>query len=603
VAVGKQARARELLDAGAYREAGELFVAAGELASAARAFVAAKEYFRAAVCYEKALKPLDAARLYQQIRHWSKAAELYRQAGDAIRAEFVVDQLRKDEAEEARNRGPATGWAHAPVAAATGASSSRAPGAGRPATGPAAPQPADASWPPGEIWQAMRAGNVAAAAELYLRQGGNAGWTLLSEAASPEARRGLAETLLQAGEYAVAAEAFQKIAEPLRAAQCLSLAGLNEEAAHYYYNLGQKAVAAQHLEKAHSWEQAAAIYLQENLFLDAARCYEKNDDPSKAAALFLKARKPDLALPLLQSVSPAHASFTACRLLAAKILFQKGQQDLALSMLAPLLQTAPTTEEGLETLYQTAVLMEAGGAVDRAREAYHHLQEARYGFKDVTERLRQLSPPAGGAAIADASAPAAAAAAPPPSAAPAPPRRAATAAKRAAAPPAAPPASSPPPSPATTEPEDADVAVDLAPLRDCSLFNRLGLEDLRRIWMIGKTGEVRPGKVLVKAGEVAAGLMVVLTGGVTITPDPADPKLSAGFLGPGDYVGLGSLLNGPPQANYLVAQKGTALLVLPIAAFDALLSSDPEMGMRFYRSVAEHLVQTIAADKARSLGA
>jgi thioredoxin reductase (NADPH) len=105
----------------------------------------------------------------------------------------------------------------------------------------------------------------------------------------------------------------------------------------------------------------------------------------------------------------------------------------------------------------------------------------------------------------------------------------------------------------------------------------------------------RSGKVLVRAGEVAAGLMVVLCGGVTITPDPANPTVAAGFLGPGDYVGLGSLLKGPPQASYLVAQKDTRLLVIPLAGLEALLAAEPDMGMRFYRSVAEHLVRTLRA--------
>ena len=94
--------------------------------------------------------------------------------------------------------------------------------------------------------------------------------------------------------------------------------------------------------------------------------------------------------------------------------------------------------------------------------------------------------------------------------------------------------------------------------------------------------------------------MVVLSGGVTITPDPSNPDVASGFLGPGDYVGLGSLLSGPPQPNALVAQQGTRLLVLPLAALDSLLSAEPEMGMRFYRSVAEHLIQTLMAEKAKS---
>jgi hypothetical protein len=290
--------------------------------------------------------------------------------------------------------------------------------------------------------------------------------------------------------------------------------------------------------------------------------------------MYLKAKKLDLALPLLQSIAPTHRSFSACRLLAGKILLQKGQKDLAVSMLSPLLESIPQTEDSLESVYQAAILMERAGAVDRAREAYQLLQQTHFGFKDVAERL-QVFPSVGQPS--------------PPGDAPAP-----------AAAPAAPAAPSAPTTPSPPEVVVPLPAIDLSPLRDCSLFNRLGNEDLRRIWMIGKTGECKPGKVILKSGEFAAGLMVVLAGGITITPDPSNPDVASGFLGPGDYVGLGSLLNGPPQPNALVAQAGTRLLVLPLGALESLLSAEPEMGLRFYRSVAEHLVQTLMAGTSRS---
>ncbi len=546
---GGTARARSFLESGRFKEAAELFIASGELASAARAFVAAKDYFRAAVCYEKALKPLDAARLYQQICHWSKAAELYAKAGDTLRAEMAMEQLKKEQEGMGLAHTPAAAWAHAPITQAppSPAANPVAPADQVPDSPP--PEAPDDAWPAGEIWRAIRAGDSGTAVRHYLGGGSRSGWELIAEARSPEALKALAETLFQARDHAVAAEAFHKAGDVLRSAQCLSLAGLNEEAAHYFFNLGQKTTAAQHLEKAQAWEQAAALYLQEELFLDAARCHEKNDDPVRAAAMYLKARKLDLALPLLQAVAPSHRGFAACRLLAGKIFFQKGQKELALSMLSPLLESSPQTEDGLESFYQAAVLLEQGGAADRAREAYQLLQETRFGFKDVTDRLQRL--PAAGQQ-------------------------------------SKPQAEAPPP------------AMDLSPLRDCSLFNRLGNEDLRRIWTIGKTGECKPGKVILKAGEVAAGLIVVLSGGITITPDPSDSSVASGFLGPGDYVGLGCLLKGPPQPNALVAQQGTRLLVLPLGALESLLSTEPEMGMRFYRSIAEHLVQTLMAGKARA---
>ncbi len=535
-------RARELLDRGAYNEAAEAFVAAGEMASAARAFVCAKDYFRAARCYEKALKPLDAARLYLQIRHWQKAAELYAQAGDSFRAELAMEQLKREKEGQAK---PA-----APSPAASGA-----PSAKHSAAIPTAPGSRIAAWPEGPVWQAIKAGDITAAANLYLKSGNRSGWQLLSEALSPEVMKGLAEVLFQARDHAVAAEAFRKAGETLRAAQCLSLAGLNEEAADLFVRCGQRAVAAQHLEKAHLWEQAATVYSNENMFLEAARCHEKGDDPVKAAALYLKAKKPDLALPLLQSVAPSHRGFAQCKLLAAKILFQKDQQALALSVLSPLLTGLPKSEEELDSYYQAAVLMEQGGAKERAREAYGRLQQLRFGYKDVAQRMQTL------ASAKDANQPRA-------------------------------------------EPEQASLQknepdVDLSPLRECSIFSRLGLEDLRRLWMAGRTRPLVQSEILLHAGEVSTGLFVILSGGLTITPDPNNQSVASGFLGAGDYVGLGCLLKGPPQPNALVAQKGTCVLFIHRDALESLLSADSEMGMRFYQSVAEHLVQALKAGAAK----
>jgi len=95
------------------------------------------------------------------------------------------------------------------------------------------------------------------------------------------------------------------------------------------------------------------------------------------------------------------------------------------------------------------------------------------------------------------------------------------------------------------------------------------------------------------------GLFVVLSGGLTITPDPDNLDLAVGFLGTADYVGLGCLVQGPPRPNALVAQGRTRILFLPAKSLEALLSTEPDMGMRLFRSVAEHLSQTLMAQQKR----
>ncbi len=340
----KAARARKLLETGSYQAAAKMFIASGELASAARAFASAKDYHRAVVYYQKTHKPLDAARRYFMIRQWNKAAELCALGGDSLRAEIALDQQKKEqevsislEREQSREQSPTAETPQPRLQEA--------------------PRGPEDSWPAGEIWQAIRAGDIDAAVRCYNQDWNGRGWSLVSEASSPEVLKGLAETLFLARDHAESTEVFQKAGEIPRSAQCLSLAGLH----------------------------------------DAARCHEKNNDPVKAAAVYLKAKQADVALPLLQSIAPSHPSFTQCRLLAGKIFLEKGEKDLAISMLSPILQAVSTTEDGLEAFYQAAILMEMGGATDVAREAYGQLQESRFGYKDVTERLQNL-PPAGASA-------------------------------------------------------------------------------------------------------------------------------------------------------------------------------------------------------------
>jgi len=521
--VDRMVKARELLERGAYVEAAEAFLSVSEYASAARAFVCAKAYRRAAECYETARKPLDAARLYLQVREWKKAADLYTQAGDALRADLALQQLVQDP--EAQKH-PVKGQKSEDQ---------------RPLAPPAEP------FPEGEIWQAIARGDLDAAAKTYLKPGHKTGWTLLDEARKVNHLKALGETLFLARDYAVAAEAFKRAGDQLRSAQCLSLAGLNEEAADLFMRCGQRLLAAQHMEKARAWDHAAAIYQKDNLFLEAAHCHEKDDEPGKAAALYLKAKKPDLALPLLQAVSPNHRHFAQCRLLAAKILFQKGQKDLAAALLVPLFQSEIKGEEGMETYYQLATLLEQTGQVEKAKEILTSLQKLRFDYKDVTVRLENLGKGK--------------------------------------------------PAPMKVLPEEPvqEGIGDFAHFKDCSLFGRLDLEELRRLYSAGHEMECQPGQVLLKAGQKAEGLYVVLDGGLTITPNPESPQIASGFLGPGDYIGLGSLIAGPPQANALVAHGGTRLLFIPAEALQPLLATDPQLGYRLYRSIAENLVHTLMA--------
>lgn len=525
----RSAKAREFLENGQYREAAAAFISIGEYASAARALVCIKAYKDAAQCYEKAAKPLDAARLYLLLKEWAKAAELFTAAGDEMRAEVAREQLRREQGE-----------APSP------------PELFAVETTPAPEKKEPAVWPEGDIWKAISLAEMDLAVNLYLKPGAKSGWILMQEAKGKEVINALGEMLFLARDYAIAADAFRAAKNDLKAAQCYGLAGLFEESADLYVRCGENGPAAENLEKAHQWSRAADLYSEDGKHLDAARCFEKMNEPVRAAGMFLKAQKADMALPLLQSVPPTSPHFAQCRLLAGKILFQKQQRDLALTLLAPLNDVDTSSDASFDILYQLAGLMEFGREYEQAKEIYMRMQTARFGYKDVGSRLDALKN-----AMVQAQKPRP------------------EAERQEPIPPA------------------GDLQVDTSSLRECSLLHRLDLNDLRRLWTIGNILEPKQGETVLRKGDNSDGLYFVVQGGLTITSDPGNPSLVVGFLGRGDYAGLGSLIQGPPQPNFMIAQKETKILYIPKGTIERVVSTEPELGLRLFRSISEHLVQKL----------
>ena len=511
-------RAREFLENGQYREAASAFISLGDYASAARALVCARDYKEAAKNYEKAQKLLDAAKLYLLVREWQKAADLFSLAGDEIRAEVARDQLKKVSPEVLKSDTPK----------------------------PASEEIEEEPWPQNDIFRALKNGDVNIAVNLYLKQGAVSGWSLLSEPMPKSALSALAEMFLMARDYSIAGDAFKKLGNEKKAAECYSLGGLYEDAADLYVRCGESELAAHNFEKAHQFDKAGKIHFEEGRFVEAARCYEKLNDPVKAAGMYLKANKSDLALPLLQSIQPSHQHFAQCRLLAGKILFQKGKRELALSLIEPLLHYDTLSDSSLDILYQVAGLLEFGKEYDRAKEVYLKIQKARFGYKDVEKKIEALSQ-------SDVQ-------------------------KK---------------QPIVSQSITTEEMVETNALRECSLLDRLTLEDLRKLSTAGTILHPKMGEMILKKGEQSKGLYIVLEGGISITSDPGNPKSAVGFVTRGDYFGLGALVKGPSQPNTLISQNGTKLFFIPKDDLEHLVTTELELGLKLYRSIAEHLVQTM----------
>lgn len=533
----KAEKARTFLESGKYKEAAEAFVSLGDYASAARAMVCAKAYKEAAKLYEKANKPLDAAKLYLLVKEWEKAEELFIKAGDHLRAEIAREQIRKEKGEKFE---PKTIMQETKEKTKDTLKQE---------------EKEEEVWPQGDIFRALKAGEINIAVNLYLKAGTSSGWSLLQEPMSKKALQALAEMFLLARDYVVAGEAFRKLENFKKAADCLSMAGIYEDAADLYARCGEKVLAAQNLEKAHQWQRAADLYAETGNYIEAARCFEKMDEPVKAAGMYLKAQKPDIALPLLQSVPPTNKHFGQSRLLAGKILFQKGQKELAFSILEPLFKFDTSNEASIEILYQLGGLMETYNEIEKATEIYLRIQKTRFGYKDVEQRLENLK-------------------------------------NRKVLPPK--PTIFHRPSFATQKSEEnSSFELNTSPLRDCSLLDRFTLDELRKLFISGNVIEPKEGEIIIKKGEYSKGLYFVLNGQLSFTQSSQSSKEASGFLKVGDYFGLGSLIQGPPQFQNIVAQKDTRLLFIPKENLESLFSSEPELGLKLFRSIAEILTQQL----------
>lgn len=126
-------------------------------------------------------------------------------------------------------------------------------------------------------------------------------------------------------------------------------------------------------------------------------------------------------------------------------------------------------------------------------------------------------------------------------------------------------------------------------LSTVALFDGIGPDDLAMV--AGRTIEVDfpAGRPIVRQGEVGTGFFLLATGSARVIRD-GQPIAE---LGPGDFFGELSLLDGSPRGHTVVAAEDSELLVVAQERFDALLAADP--GLR--RTVHETAAERRAASK------
>lgn len=122
-------------------------------------------------------------------------------------------------------------------------------------------------------------------------------------------------------------------------------------------------------------------------------------------------------------------------------------------------------------------------------------------------------------------------------------------------------------------------------LANVPLFAGLVERDLRRISGLMTGLEVPAGKVITREGQTGREFIIILEGTASVTVD--GDQVAA--VGPGDFQGEISLLDGGPRTATVVATSPMRLLVASGQEFDQLLDEAPTIARKMLPALAHRI--------------
>ena len=125
----------------------------------------------------------------------------------------------------------------------------------------------------------------------------------------------------------------------------------------------------------------------------------------------------------------------------------------------------------------------------------------------------------------------------------------------------------------------------VALLKTVGLFDGIGPDDLAMV--AGRTVEVDfpAGRAIVRQGEVGTGFFLIATGSARVVRDGE----TVAELGPGDFFGELSLLDGGPRIATVTAETATTCLALASWEFEEVLMAQPRLAVAILKGVARRL--------------
>jgi CRP-like cAMP-binding protein len=102
-----------------------------------------------------------------------------------------------------------------------------------------------------------------------------------------------------------------------------------------------------------------------------------------------------------------------------------------------------------------------------------------------------------------------------------------------------------------------------------------------------------PGQLVLDRNVPLRAIFVVDEGSVRVEREDGDHVITLAVLGPGQFFGEMSFVDGAPTSASVVANTETRLRMINTMIVDNLSDVDPSFGTRLYRSIAAILVERL----------
>ena len=123
------------------------------------------------------------------------------------------------------------------------------------------------------------------------------------------------------------------------------------------------------------------------------------------------------------------------------------------------------------------------------------------------------------------------------------------------------------------------------------LFHGFTVHGAKRLLDAGKIKEYAPGDSLLKEGDTATFVLLVLTGKLEVFVDRQSKHLVLTEANPGTVLGELAVLCGIPRSASVRAKEKSAVLEWSDDAFRVLLLRDPSLSQRIFREALRTLIE------------